>query len=151
MRYVNGFYFSFLGPGRLLTVVNALQEECDGQSKLVLNEFRKHRQLDSALAQVADWLRNASSSTSSSNLSGVTTAQQNRTDPKNLDLLLGELTIMHARAEMYVRFIRRRVQVSIILIILFSSFYLIHILIGLVLIFRMMLKLVSLQKFLESS
>ncbi|XP_034237746.1 conserved oligomeric Golgi complex subunit 4 [Thrips palmi] len=101
---------SYYGPGRLLTVVNALQEECDRQSKLVMNEFRKHRQLDSALAQIADWLRNASSSASSSNLSGAATAQQNRTDPKNLDLLLGELTIMHARAEMYVRFIRRRVQ-----------------------------------------
>lgn len=33
-------------------------------------------------------------------------------DPKELDLLLGELTIMHSRAELYVRFIRRRVMVS---------------------------------------
>lgn len=32
-------------------------------------------------------------------------------DPKELDLLLGELTIMHSRAELYVRFIRRRVMV----------------------------------------
>ncbi|KAK3927117.1 Conserved oligomeric Golgi complex subunit 4 [Frankliniella fusca] len=101
---------SYYGPGRLLTVVNALQEECDRQSKLILNEFRKHRQLDSALSQVAEWLRSSSSSTSSTNLSSATASQQSRTDPKNLDLLLGELTIMHARAEMYVRFIRRRVQ-----------------------------------------
>lgn len=91
-------------------MVNALQEECDRQSKLILNEFRKLRQLGTALAQVADWLKNVGSS-ASSNTSGVTTSQQSRTDPKNLDLLLGELTIMHTRAEMYVRFIRRRVQV----------------------------------------
>lgn len=125
MKHLNLCSFiTFLtaGPGRLLTVVNALQEECDRQSKLVLNEFRKHRQLDSALAQVADWLKNASSSASSSSLSAVNTAHQNRSDPKNLDLLLGELTIMHARAEMYVRFIRRRVQVSSVYIYVSGQF-----------------------------
>lgn len=95
----------------MITVVTALQEECDHQSKLILNEFRKHRQLDTALAQVADWLRNAGNSANIGSMSSTTSSQQSRADPKNLDLLLGELTIMHARAEMYVRFIRRRVQV----------------------------------------
>lgn len=32
-------------------------------------------------------------------------------DPKGLDLLLGEITIMHSRAELYIRFLRRRVKV----------------------------------------
>ena len=33
-------------------------------------------------------------------------------DPRDLDTLLGELTLMNARAELYLRFIRRRVAVS---------------------------------------
>lgn len=35
-----------------------------------------------------------------------------RIDPKELDLLLGEITIMHSRAELYIRFLRRRVKVE---------------------------------------
>ena len=34
-------------------------------------------------------------------------------DPRELDPLLGELTILHARTELYVRFVRRRVMVRI--------------------------------------
>ena len=33
-------------------------------------------------------------------------------DPKDLDLLLSEITIMHARAELYIKFLRRRIIVS---------------------------------------
>lgn len=33
-------------------------------------------------------------------------------DPRDLDTLLGELTLINARAELYLRFIRRRVAVS---------------------------------------
>lgn len=35
-----------------------------------------------------------------------------RADPKDFDLLLGEITIMHSRAELYIRFLKRRVKVS---------------------------------------
>jgi hypothetical protein len=33
-------------------------------------------------------------------------------DPRDLDPLLGELSIANARAELYMRFIRRRISVS---------------------------------------
>lgn len=33
-------------------------------------------------------------------------------DPKDSDLLLSELTLMHARAELYIKFLRRRITVS---------------------------------------
>lgn len=36
-----------------------------------------------------------------------------KADPKNLDLLLGELTIMHARSELYIRFLKRRIMVGL--------------------------------------
>lgn len=35
-----------------------------------------------------------------------------KADPKELDLLLGEITIMHARSELYIRFLRRRISVK---------------------------------------
>lgn len=35
-----------------------------------------------------------------------------KVDPKDLDLLLSELTIMHARAELYIKFLKRRIIVS---------------------------------------
>lgn len=33
-------------------------------------------------------------------------------DPKELDIRLGEITIMHSRAELYIRFLKRRVKVE---------------------------------------
>jgi len=39
-----------------------------------------------------------------------------RLDPKELDLLLGEITIMHSRAELYIRFLKRRVKVKSLII-----------------------------------
>jgi len=39
-----------------------------------------------------------------------------RIDPKELDLLLGEITIMHSRAELYIRFLKRRVKVKSLII-----------------------------------
>lgn len=35
-------------------------------------------------------------------------------DPRDLDPLLGELAIAHSRAELYMRFVRRRITVSLL-------------------------------------
>lgn len=37
-----------------------------------------------------------------------------KVDPKDLDLVLSEITVMHTRAELYIKFLRRRVAVSIL-------------------------------------
>lgn len=34
-----------------------------------------------------------------------------RLDPKDLDMLIGEITLMHYRSELYIRFIQRKVLV----------------------------------------
>jgi len=94
------------GPGKLLTVVQAIQVECDKQSQRILHEFHRHRQLDSALTSAAEWLRSLGPGQTQVPLPASP-------DPKELDVLLGELTIMHARTELYIRFLRRRVMVSI--------------------------------------
>lgn len=45
--------------------------------------------------------------------SGGKELRADQPDPRDLDTLLGELTLINARAELYLRFIRRRVSVSV--------------------------------------
>lgn len=59
----------------------------------------KHRSISKKVQMINDYVRKPNSE---------------RTDPKELDLLLGEITIMHSRAELYIRFLRRRVKVSLL-------------------------------------
>jgi hypothetical protein len=90
------------GPGRLLMVASYLQRECDRQSKRILAEFSKCRNLEKIVQQVNEYMRG----------SNAYSKPADKLDPKTLDLLLGEHTIMHSRAELYVRFVRRRVMVN---------------------------------------
>lgn len=99
---IQNLVLSSAGPGQLLTVASYLQRECDRQSKRIVAEFSKYRHLEKIVQQVNEYMRS----------SNVYSKQTDKLDPKELDLLLGELTIMHSRAELYVRFIRRRVMVS---------------------------------------
>lgn len=57
----------------------------------------KHRGISKRVQMVNDYLRKPSAE---------------RADPKEFDLLLGEITIMHSRAELYIRFLRRRIKVN---------------------------------------
>lgn len=83
-----------------MKVVFALQVECDRQSKLILFEFNQQRHLDHRVALITEIERSSQA------------VVANRVDPKELDLLLGEITIMHSRYQLYLRFIRRRIMVS---------------------------------------
>lgn len=98
--YPKHIYF-FKGFGKLNKVVTLLQQECDKQSKLILTEFTKQRLLERRVSMVNEIERSASQTTAS----GII-------DPKEIDILLGEVTIMHARYHLYLRFLRRRVTVS---------------------------------------
>ncbi|XP_023722479.2 conserved oligomeric Golgi complex subunit 4 [Cryptotermes secundus] len=89
---------TYYGPGRLLMVASYLQRECDRQSSRILAEFSKYRNLEKIVQQVNEYVRSSNSYSKPTD----------KLDPKKLDLLLGELTIMHSRAELYVRFVRRR-------------------------------------------
>lgn len=59
----------------------------------------KHRNISKKVQTINDYLRKQGGE---------------KADPKELDLLLGEITIMHARSELYIRFLRRRISVKII-------------------------------------
>lgn len=83
-------------------------------------------QVDDALRGGAQFTTSASS-TSLATMGAGTTQSHRRTgstgssatqehhkvpDPRDLDPLLGELAIAHSRAELYMRFVRRRITVS---------------------------------------
>ncbi|KAK7076819.1 Golgi transport complex subunit 4 [Halocaridina rubra] len=91
---------TYYGPGHLSLVLEMLQRECDRQAGRIVSEMRKHRRLDAVVSAVRDALR----------FSGSKETRVDLPDPRDLDTLLGELTLMNARAELYLRFIRRRIS-----------------------------------------
>ncbi|KAK4879456.1 hypothetical protein RN001_007602 [Aquatica leii] len=91
---------TYYGPGRLMSVVSYLQKECDTQVKLIMMEFNKHRQTNKKINQISE-ISKLSSTSSFSKIEKV--------DPKDLDILIQEITIMHVRMELYIKFIKRKV------------------------------------------
>lgn len=94
---------TYYGPGRLLCAVNILQKECDVQMKRVLQEWNRTRQINKKIQLITE-LSRMSASSSFSKLEKI--------DPKDLDILIGEITLMHFRTELYIRFIQRKIVVS---------------------------------------
>lgn len=56
----------------------------------------KHRSVSQKVQMINDYFRKQNTE---------------KADPKDLDLLLNEIISMHSRAELYIRFLRRRVKV----------------------------------------
>lgn len=80
----------------MLTVMEYLQKECDVQAKQIIEEFRKNRDFNRKVQLVSSFMNQKSES---------------KLDPKELDLVLSEMTLLNARSELYARFVRRRVLV----------------------------------------
>jgi len=77
---------TYYGPGRLLTVLTRVQEECDVQSGNIFTEFRKRRGIRDKMGRLEG--------------GGVTA--------REVELVLGEMCLLQARVEMYGRFVRKR-------------------------------------------
>ncbi|CAH0557376.1 unnamed protein product [Brassicogethes aeneus] len=92
---------TYYGPGRLLSAITILQKECDTQTKRILNEWSKNRQIGKKTQLISDVSRMSNSSSFS---------KIEKIDPKDLDILIGEVTLMHYRSELYIRFIQRKVN-----------------------------------------
>ncbi|KAK5646267.1 hypothetical protein RI129_004731 [Pyrocoelia pectoralis] len=103
---------TYYGPGRLMSVVSFLQKECDTQVKLIIIEFNKHRQLQKKINQISEIAKLSSSSSFS---------KIDKLDPKELDILIQEITIMHFRMELYIKFIRRKVLADIEISVLITE------------------------------
>ncbi|XP_022912920.1 conserved oligomeric Golgi complex subunit 4 [Onthophagus taurus] len=91
---------TYYGPGKLLSAVKILQKECDKQTKRIVGEFLKNRNVNKRISQITEISRMSSSSSFS---------KLEKIDPKDLDILIAEITIMHSRAELYINFIKGKV------------------------------------------
>uniref|UniRef100_A0A8D0AUE2 Conserved oligomeric Golgi complex subunit 4 n=1 Tax=Sander lucioperca TaxID=283035 RepID=A0A8D0AUE2_SANLU len=85
---------TYYGPGHLYTLITHLQQECDRQAQKIVDKFIQQRGYHNKF-QVAQ-----SSMMKSVPGEGI--------EPRELDPVLTEVTLMNARAELYLRFLRRR-------------------------------------------
>ncbi|XP_040982310.1 conserved oligomeric Golgi complex subunit 4 isoform X3 [Aquila chrysaetos chrysaetos] len=86
---------TYYGPGRLYTLIKHLQVECDRQVEKVVDKFIKERDYHRQFQQVQNSMMRSSSA--------------EKIEPRELDPILTEVTLMNARSELYLRFIKRRI------------------------------------------
>ncbi|XP_039263013.2 conserved oligomeric Golgi complex subunit 4-like [Styela clava] len=96
---------TYYGPGKLFMLVKNLQQECDIQARYVLNKFESFRKFKWKIQQVQNAFVNRGRSADDLNRKSF--------DPRDIEPLLAEVTLISARCELYLRFLRRRVQADI--------------------------------------
>ncbi|KAA8595595.1 conserved oligomeric Golgi complex subunit 4 [Etheostoma spectabile] len=85
---------TYYGPGHLYTLITHLQQECDRQAQKIVDRFIQQRGFHNKFQVVQ------SSMMKSVPGEGI--------EPRELDPVLTEVSLMNARAELYLRFLRRR-------------------------------------------
>ncbi|KAH8306683.1 hypothetical protein KR044_006526 [Drosophila immigrans] len=103
----------------LLDMVTILQKECDIEVKNLLLEFNKNRQIQYRIRQVNESaLRQNSASAAGSSIPSLGHYRKpsggsiDKLNPKDIDSIIAEITVMHSRIELYFRFMRRRLQTN---------------------------------------
>lgn len=108
---------SYYGNGRLLDLVTVLQRECDQEMRNLLQEFNLNRHINRRISKINEYIKNSGQQARGlghyRNVSGG--GSIDKLNPKDIDMLIGEITIMHSRAELYIKFMRRRVKVYFII------------------------------------
>ncbi|XP_038164534.1 conserved oligomeric Golgi complex subunit 4 [Cyprinodon tularosa] len=87
---------TYYGPGHLYTLITHLQQECDRQAQKIVDTFIKQRGYHNKFQVVQS--------------SMMKSVPAERIEPRELDPVLSEVTLMNARAELYLRFLRRRIM-----------------------------------------
>ena len=90
------------GYGHLMILLNIVQNECDTWSITILDKFKYERKLASKISRVKSVMSNTHSQ--SINL--------DKPDPMDLESLISEIVLINTRVELYLRFLRRRLQVD---------------------------------------
>ncbi|KAI4830025.1 hypothetical protein KUCAC02_001679 [Chaenocephalus aceratus] len=85
---------TYYGPGHLYTLITHLQQECDRQAQKIVDKFIQQRGYHNKFQVVQNSMMRA--------------CRERRSSPGELDPVLAEVTLMNARAELYLRFLRRR-------------------------------------------
>jgi hypothetical protein len=89
-----------------------LQSACDTQVERAMNSFKSQRQFDSIFRRIQHslLLTQKTLSTTSNNLIQSDLSSSDKIDPRELDDFLAEITLINASCELYIRFIRRRLN-----------------------------------------
>uniref|UniRef100_A0A674F203 Conserved oligomeric Golgi complex subunit 4 n=1 Tax=Salmo trutta TaxID=8032 RepID=A0A674F203_SALTR len=87
---------TYYGPGYLYTLITHLQQECDRQAQKVVDKFIQQRDYHNKFQIVQS--------------SMVKSVPTEKIEPRELDPVLLEVTLMNARSELYLRFLRRRMM-----------------------------------------
>lgn len=104
---------SYYGPGRLVQMITILQVECDKEVKYLLLEFNKIRQISRRISQINEYIKSGGNTTGKGHYRKASGSSTDKLNPKDIDALIGEITIMHSRAELYNKFVKRRITVRI--------------------------------------
>lgn len=89
------------GHGQMFLFIKNIQRECDKQSVRILKKFKEIRQLTIILRNVQNIINFNRNSSNFSNGQRI----EERIDPRDLDELLTEITLISARSELYRNFI----------------------------------------------
>lgn len=103
---------SCYGHGYLISLFEILQSECDREVKRLMAEFTKTRQIQRRKQQIIE-IQKSTGQPSLGHFRKPSGGSIEKLNPKEIDGLLSEITIMHARAELYIRFMRRRIIVRV--------------------------------------
>uniref|UniRef100_A0A8D2ZEV5 Conserved oligomeric Golgi complex subunit 4 n=1 Tax=Scophthalmus maximus TaxID=52904 RepID=A0A8D2ZEV5_SCOMX len=87
---------TYYGPGHLYTLITHLQQECDRQAQKIVDKFIQQRGYHNKFQIVQS--------------SMMKSVPGEIIEPRELDPVLSEVTLMNARAELYLRFLRRRMM-----------------------------------------
>ncbi|XP_034473681.1 conserved oligomeric Golgi complex subunit 4 [Drosophila innubila] len=102
----------------LLDMVTILQKECDNEVKNLLLEFNKNRQIQYRIRQVNESAQRQNNASASSSIPSLGHYRKpsggsiDKLNPKDIDSIIAEITVMHSRIELYFRFMRRRLQTN---------------------------------------
>ena len=88
---------TYYGPGWLTEFALLLQEECDRQCNVIFKSFKQKRRIEEKLEQTK--------------LLGD--SNDDVIDAKQIDTMLQETTLINERAELYLRFIKRRILADV--------------------------------------
>lgn len=102
---------TFYGPGHIIVVIKALQRECDRLSRRVLEEFRNETNLQYVAKMVrSSSLQSISQSLTASSQSPNLNLSTSKLDPKTVDKILDEISLIVSRSEVYLSFIVQRIK-----------------------------------------
>uniref|UniRef100_A0A8C5FX76 Conserved oligomeric Golgi complex subunit 4 n=1 Tax=Gadus morhua TaxID=8049 RepID=A0A8C5FX76_GADMO len=91
---------TYYGPGHLYTLIIHLQQECDRQAQKIVDKFIQQRDYHNKFQVVQNSMMKSPLPTE-------------RIEPRELDPVLMEVTLMNARSELYLRFLRRRLMADL--------------------------------------